>query len=147
MPTNGENSAGWTNPSSEAIKKLLDASRTIAVVGLSSNPERPSYRVAGYLLKKGYNVIPVNPHETEILGLKVYPDLSAISDKIDIVDVFRHPSEARNIVEKAISCGAGAVWLQESVVSPEAFREGEKAGLMMIMDRCIFKEHSRLVGN
>ncbi|MEW5925654.1 MAG: CoA-binding protein [Candidatus Zixiibacteriota bacterium] len=147
MPTHGENSAGWRNPSSDEIKKLLDNSRTIAVVGLSSNPERPSYRVADYLLQKGYKIIPVNPRETEILGLKAYPDLESIPDKIDIVDVFRQPSEAKDIVERAISCGAGAVWLQESVVSLDAFCEGEKAGMIIVMDRCIKKEHSRLSGS
>lgn len=145
MPTYGENSGGWKNPSSEDIRKLLDNSRTIAVVGLSSNPERPSFRVGGYLVQKGYRVIPINPVEKEIMDLKSYPDLESVPEKIDIIDVFRRPSEAVNIVEQAITCGAGAVWLQESVVSPEAFHLGEKAGLMMVMDRCIYKEHSRLV--
>jgi len=144
MPINGGAQGGWKNPSSDEIKKLLQKSKTIAVVGLSSNPARASNRIAGFLIEKGYRVIPVNPKEKSVLGQKAYPDLRSIPDKIDIVDVFRNPSIVPDIVEAAVACKVGAVWLQENVVSTEAFSRGERAGLMMVMDRCIFKEHRRL---
>ena len=144
MPKNGGENGGWENPSADEIKKLLENSSTIAVVGLSSNPDRASNRMAGYLLNKGYRVIPVNPNEDDIWGLKAYPDLKSVPEKIDIVDVFRKPGDALEIVKQAIEVSAKAVWLQETVISPEAFYHGKQAGLMMVMDRCIFKEHSRL---
>ena len=146
MPTFGGIEGGWKNPSSDKIEFLLKKSKTIAVVGLSPKPDRPSYRVASYLQKKGYRIFPVNPNEETIMGLKSYPDLQSIPDKIDIVNVFRKASEAPLIVKEAIESGAAAVWMQESVVSPEAFYRGEQAGLVMVMDRCMFKEHSRLMG-
>jgi len=146
MPTYSGQGGGWTNPPFEEIRKILLEAKTIAVVGLSSNSERPSFRVAQYLQSHGYKIFPVNPGESEILGEESFPDLEAIPEPIDIVDIFRNPSAAASIVEEAISIGAKAVWLQESVVSTAAFRRGEEAGLFMVMDRCIFKEHSRLFG-
>ncbi len=113
---------------------------------MSPNPDRPSYNVAEYLKIWGYKVIPVNPKEKEIMGQKAYADLQTIPDKIDIVDVFRKPEAAIGIVNEAIAIGAMAVWLQETVISYEAFRAGEEAGLVMVMDRCMFKEHGRLLG-
>ena len=146
MPIYDGVGGGWKNPDDGVIKKLLDTSRTIAVVGMSSNPDRPSYGVSEFLISAGYNVIPVNPKEKEILGQRSYPDLKSIPDKIDIVDVFRKPDAAPEIVKEAVEIGASAVWLQESVLSYDAFATGEKAGLTMIMDRCIFKEYHRLFG-
>lgn len=127
--------------------RLLKEAGNIAVVGLSSNPARPSHNVASYLKGMGYRIFPVNPHESEILGQKSFASLDQIKEKIDIVDVFRKPAAAPEIIRQAVAIGAGAVWLQESVVSPEAFRIGDEAGLTMIMDRCMFKEHSRLIGD
>jgi predicted CoA-binding protein len=128
---------GWTNLPSDSIKRLLQESRTIAVVGLSTKPERPSNGVAAYLQKRGYQIIPINPGKTEILGEKCYPGLKEILLAVDIVDVFRRGDQVLPIVEEAIFIGAKAVWLQESIISTEAFKKGEKAGLVMVMDRCM----------
>ncbi|UCD95282.1 MAG: CoA-binding protein [Candidatus Zixiibacteriota bacterium] len=135
---------GWKNPSPDEIYRILQNSKTIAVVGLSPDPDRPSNRIANYLQLQGYRVIPVNPGIAEALGEKSYPDLRAIPEPIDIVDIFRRPSAAPQITKAAVEIGARAVWMQEAVVSPEAFRLGEKAGLLMVMDRCMLKEHRRL---
>jgi predicted CoA-binding protein len=135
---------GWKNPPSDEIYKLLQTSKTIAVVGLSPDPDRPSHRVAGYLQLQGYRIIPVNPGITEALGEKSYPDLKAVSESVDIVDIFRKPSAAPEITKAAVEIRARAVWMQETVVSLKAFRLGEKAGLLMVMDRCMLKEHRRL---
>jgi predicted CoA-binding protein len=144
---NTDISGGWANPPPEKIKELLENSKTIAVVGLSPKPDRASNGVSEYLQKQGFRIIPVNPGENEILGEKSYSDLKSIPDRVDIVDVFRRPEAAPGIVEEAIAVGAGAVWLQEGVVSEAAFEAGSRAGLIMIMDRCIFKTHRQLFGN
>jgi predicted CoA-binding protein len=146
MPTYGNSGGGWKNPPPDQIKRFLQTIRTVAVVGLSSNPDRASHHIGVYLKEKGYKVIPVNPNEAEILGEKSYPDLKSIPMKIDLVDVFRKSNAAVAITDEAISIGAKGVWLQETVVSPEAFHKGEEAGLFMVMDRCIYKEHSSLLG-
>ena len=127
-----------------SIPELLRGSRTVAVVGLSNKPYRPSYGVSRYLQIHGYRVIPVNPEETEVLGEKAYARLEDVPEHIDIVDVFRRPEYVPDIVESAISIGAGAVWMQEGVVHEEAAAKARQAGLTVIMDRCILKEHSRL---
>lgn len=127
-----------------SIPELLRGARTIAVVGLSNKPYRPSYGVSRYLQIHGYRVIPVNPEETEVLGEKAYARLEDVPEHIDIVDVFRRPEYVPDIVESAISIGAGAVWMQEGVVHEEAAAKARQAGLTVIMDRCILKEHSRL---
>ncbi|MBN2226760.1 MAG: CoA-binding protein [candidate division Zixibacteria bacterium] len=145
MPTYDGVGGAWRNPGAGDIKNLLRQSKTIAVVGLSANPDRASYRVAAYLQSQGYTIIPVNPNADEILGMRTYPDLTAIAERVDIVDVFRKSGAALEITEKAINSRARAVWLQESVVSYEAFKRGESAGLMMVMDRCILREHRRLL--
>jgi predicted CoA-binding protein len=136
---------GWANPSPEQIRKFLIEIKTIAVVGLSSNPDRPSNRIGKYLMEEGYRVIPVNPNEPEVLGEKSYSDLKSIPEPVDLVDVFRKSDAALFITEEAIKIGSKGVWLQETVISPEAFRRGVGAGLFMVMDRCIYKEHSRLM--
>src|SRR5215813_3851307 len=102
--------------SQETIRRILDECRTIAVVGLSSDPSRPSYGVAGYMRRNGYKVIAVNPNETEVFGERAYPDLFAVEETIDLVDVFRRPDEAGKAVDDAIAIGAKAVWMQEGVI-------------------------------
>lgn len=125
-------------------EKILKFSRTIAVVGLSPQPDRPSYGVARYLKANGYKIIPVNPETKEILGEPSYPDLSSIHEPVDVVDIFRSSEYVPAIVEEAIAIGATAVWMQEGVVNEEAAARAKDAGLMVVMDKCIFKEHRKL---
>jgi predicted CoA-binding protein len=123
---------------------ILKKYRTVAVVGASNNPERPSHGVARYLIEQGYNVIPVNPNEKEILGKTSYPDLSSVPEKVEVVDIFRRPEQVMPIVEEAIKIGAKAVWMQKGTVSEEAAAKAENAGLLVVMDRCIREEHKHL---
>ncbi len=125
------------------IAELLEKSRTIAVVGLSSRRTRPSYGVSEYMQSAGYRIIPVNPRETEVLGETAYPDLDAVPDPIDIVDIFRRSEFVPDIVDAAIRRGAKAVWMQEGVVHEDAAAKARAAGLTVVMDRCILKEHRR----
>jgi uncharacterized protein len=127
-----------------SIPALLKTSRTIAVVGLSGKRFRPSYGVADYMQRNGYRIIPVNPNETEVLGEKCYPDLEGIPERIDIVDVFRRSEFVPAIVDSAIRIGARAVWMQEGVVHEKAAEEARAAGLEVVMDRCILKDHRRM---
>jgi predicted CoA-binding protein len=129
--------------SPETIQQILSECRTIAVVGLSSDPSRPSNSVSGYMRRQGYTVIPVNPNETEVFGSKSYPNLAAVPGRIDLVDVFRRPNEAGAAVDEAIAVGAKAVWLQEGVIDREAAQRALDAGLLVVMDRCWLKEHIR----
>jgi predicted CoA-binding protein len=129
--------------SSEAIKKILEDCRTIAVVGLSSNPSRASNGVAGYMKRQGYKIIPVNPREEQVFGEKSYPTLADVPIKIDLVDVFRRSEEAGKVVDEAIKVGAKAVWLQEGVIDNAAAERAQEAGLLVVMDRCWLKEHAR----
>jgi len=129
--------------SPEAIARILDECRTIAVVGLSSKPTRPSHGVAGYMQRAGYRIIPVNPNEVEVLGEVAYASLSEVSRKIDLVDVFRRSEEAGTAVDEAIAVGAKAVWLQEGVIDYAAAQRAVDAGLLVVMDRCWLKEHAR----
>ena len=129
--------------SPEAIASILDECRTIAVVGLSSKPTRPSHGVAGYMQRAGYRIIPVNPNEVEVLGEVAYASLSEVSRKIDLVDVFRRSEEAGTPVDEAIAVGAKAVWLQEGVIDYAAAQRAVDAGLLVLMDRCWLKEHVR----
>ena len=129
--------------SQETIRRILEECRTIAVVGLSSGSWRPSNSVSAYMRRVGYRVIPVNPNETEVFGLKAYPDLSAVPEKIDLVDVFRRSDEAGKAVDEAIAVGAKAVWLQEGVIDRDAAQRALDAGLLVVMDRCWLKEHLR----
>jgi len=126
------------------IPELLRKSKTIAVVGLSGNPTRPSFGVSEYMQRAGYRIIPVNPQETEILGEKVYARLEDIPEHVDIVDVFRRPEFVPEIVESAIRIGANALWLQEEVVHEEAAQRAREAGLVVVMDKCLLKEHRRM---
>jgi len=129
--------------SSEAIKKILEDCRTIAVVGLSSSPARASNGVAGYMKRQGYKIIPVNPKEEQVLGEKSYATLADVPIKIDLVDVFRRSEEAGKVVDEAIKVGAKAVWLQEGVIDNAAAERAQEAGLLVVMDRCWLKEHAR----
>jgi predicted CoA-binding protein len=126
------------------IAEILRSSRTIAVVGLSSNPMRPSNGVAEYLKRAGYRIIPVNPRETEVLGEKCYARLEDVPEKIDMVDIFRRSEYVPEIVESAIRVGAKAVWMQEGVIHEEAADRARNAGLAVVMDRCTLKEHRKL---
>ena len=128
-----------------AIERILKSTKTIAVVGLSGNPMRPSFGVSEYMQDAGYRIIPVNPTEETILGEKVYASLSAIPEPVDCVDVFRKPDAVPEIVDEAIAIGAKSVWLQEGVVHEEAAAKARAAGLDVVMDRCILKEHRRLI--
>ena len=127
-----------------SIAEMLKTSRTIAVVGLSPKRYRPSYGVSEYMKRAGYKIIPVNPGHTELLGETCYPDLDAVPDAIDIVDIFRRSEYVPEIVEAAIRKGAKAIWMQEGVVHEEAAERARAAGLAVVMDRCILKEHRRL---
>lgn len=129
--------------SPETIRRILDECRTIAVVGLSSDPRRPSNSVSSYMRRNGYRVIPVNPNETSVFGEKSYPDLFAVPEKVELVDVFRRSDEAGKAVDQAIAVGAKAVWLQEGVIDRDAAQRAVDAGLIVVMDRCWLKEHVR----
>jgi predicted CoA-binding protein len=129
----------------EKIKELLATSKTIAVVGLSSNPDRPSHGVAKYLQSHGYKVIPVNPNEAEVLGEKSYASLRDIPEKVDIVDVFRAVDAVPAITDDAIAIGAKALWLQLGIVHEEAAAKARTAGLQVIQDQCLAVDHRLLM--
>jgi uncharacterized protein len=133
--------ATTTAPAGDRVTQILRDSRTIAVVGLSSRRFRPSHGVSEYLQSVGYRIIPVNPNETEVLGEKSYAKLEDVPEKIDIVDVFRRSEFVPEIVESAIRIGARGVWMQEGVIHSEAAESARRAGLFVIMDACILKEH------
>jgi uncharacterized protein len=126
------------------VSQILQSARTIAVVGVSSKRFRPSYGVTEYLQRAGYRIIPVNPQEAEVLGERSYPDLDSVPGPIDIVDIFRRSEFVPEIVEAAIRKGAKLIWMQEGVVHEEAARRAEGAGVTVVMDHCILKEHRRL---
>jgi uncharacterized protein len=126
------------------IAEILHSTRTIAVVGLSGKRYRPSYGVAEYLKRAGYRIIPVNPMEKEVLGERSYPDLESIPEPVDMVDIFRRSEHVPAIVESAIRIGAKSVWMQEGVIHEAAAARAEAAGLAVVMDRCILKDHGRL---
>jgi predicted CoA-binding protein len=126
------------------IEALLRQIRTIAVVGLSPNPFRPSHGVAEYMQRHGYRIVPVNPGHTVILGERCYPDLEAVPEPVDLVNVFRRPEQVPPVVEAAIRIGAPALWLQEGVIHEEAAARARAAGLFVVMDRCLLKEHRLL---
>jgi predicted CoA-binding protein len=132
----------------ETIRCLLRDAKTIAVVGLSDRPERDSHRVAGYLKRVGYRIVPVNPNLGEVLGERCFPDLRSIPTEsdIDIVDVFRRSEHVPEVMEQAISRGVRLVWLQLGVVHPEAERRATDRGLQVVSNRCIMVDHRRLIG-
>jgi len=128
------------------IRSIVQSARTIAIVGLSPNVLRPSNFVGFYLLRHGYRVVPVNPRETEILGERSYPSVSDIPFPVDVVDVFRAPEAVPAIAREAVQAGAGALWLQFGVISPEGARIAADGGLNVVMDRCLKVEHARHLG-
>jgi uncharacterized protein len=133
----------FQNPSPGEIKALLQRAKTIAVVGLSSDPDRPSYSVAMYLQTNGYRIVPVRPGGGEILGEKVYERLSEIPFAVDVVDHFRHSSRVGAHLEEAVQLQVPAVWLQEGVIDEPAALRAKQAGLTVVMDRCMLKEHRK----
>ncbi len=130
----------------QAIQRILYNAKTIAVVGLSANPLRASYFVGFYLKRHGYRVVPVNPRESEILGEKSYSTLTEIPIPVDVVNVFRAPSAVPELARDAVAIGAGNLWTQFTVVSPEGARIAEEGGVSVVMDRCIKVEHARYFG-
>ena len=133
--------------SDQMLKDILMSTKTIASVGLSSNPEKVSYGVGAYLLEQGFRVLPVNPTVDEILGEKAYPDLESVPEKIDVVQVFRRPEDVPSVVDAAIKAGAKVVWMQLGIVNEEAAQTAREAGLQVVMDRCMRAEHIRLIGS
>ena len=127
------------------IRKVLRESKTIAVVGLSPKPNRPSHQVASYLMKVGYTIIPVNPGQDTILGQTCYPNLRDIPTPVDMVDIFRRQEEVVPIVNDAISIGARCIWMQQGIINGEAAEKAEAAGLTVIMDRCTKIDHMNLL--
>jgi predicted CoA-binding protein len=123
---------------------ILNGYRSVAVVGLSADPNRPSHKVASYLAQHGYEIIPVNPDAREILGRPSYPDLQSLPQSVEIVDIFRRSEEVMPIVDEAIKIGAKAVWMQEGVINEAAAARARDAGLLVVMNKCMLKEHRRL---
>lgn len=126
------------------FKNFYENIKTIAVVGLSDNPERPSYGVARYLMEKGFKIIPVNPNIDNFLGIKSHKSLSDIKEKVDVVDIFRRSEFVEPIVDDAIKIGAKAVWMQEGVKNDTAAKKARDAGLTVVMDMCMMKEYKKL---
>jgi uncharacterized protein len=150
MTQNAENIDGSSTPEAaqktnktagDPVTDILKTSHTIAVVGLSSRKFRPSHGVADYMKSAGYRIVPVNPHESEVLGEKSYARLEDIPEKIDIVDIFRRSEFVPEVVESAIRIGARAIWMQEGVSHPEAAERARRAGVFVAVDSCILKEH------
>jgi hypothetical protein len=131
---------------SDPIADLLKRFKTIAVVGLSCNPLRPSYGVAAYLQGHGYRIIPVNPQIEDCLGEKAYASLLEVPEKIDIVDIFRRPERVEEVVDQAIQLKVPAIWMQEGVIHEKAAEKAHQAGIFVVMDRCILKEHKARLG-
>ncbi len=129
----------------QEVKQLLASSKTIAVVGASPKPWRDSGAIAEFLKNKGYRVFPVNPHYQEVHGMKCYPDLKSVTEKIDIVNIFRNPNEVGPVVDEAIAVGARSIWMQLGVVNQAAAEKAEQAGLNVVMDLCIAVEYGALM--
>ncbi len=142
-----ENQRANPSPADEALAfELLRSAKTVAVVGISEKENRDSHRVAKYLKDHGYKIIPVNPKLQEVLGEPCYPDLKAVPDHIDVVDIFRSTDAIPGIVDEAIAVGAGSVWMQLGLAHDEAAAKARKAGLAVVMNRCMKIEHARLPG-
>jgi len=128
-------------PQTDPVTELLKRAKTIAVVGLSNHPMRPSHGVSAYMQSQGYRIIPVNPHIESCLGEKAYPSLLEVPEKIDLVNIFRRPEFVEEIVDDAIRLRVPAIWMQEDVIHERAAEKARKAGIFVVMDRCILKEH------
>jgi len=125
-------------------QEIFENSTVVAVVGLSPNPDRPSNRVANYLKGNGYTIVAVNPETETVFDEKSYPDLSSIPVKVDVVDIFRRPDTVLPVVQEAVKIGAKTVWMQEGVINEEAAEYAREAGLQVVMNKCMLKEHQRL---
>jgi predicted CoA-binding protein len=132
------------NPPDQDLRQLLTGAKTIAMVGASSKPDRSSHGIMRKLQQVGYRVIPVNPHETEVLGERAYPSLTGVPDRIDIVDVFRRAEYTPAIADEAVKAGAKALWLQQGIENEEAAARAEAGGLTVVMDTCIGVMHAML---
>jgi uncharacterized protein len=132
----------WSNP--RLIREILEEARTVAIVGISDEPSRPSHEIARYLIEHGYRVVGVNPALEEVLGAICYPSLEAIPEPVDVVDVFRKPDALETIVTDVIKLEIPYLWLQEGVVNPDAAERAKEAGIKVVMDHCMKKEHTRL---
>jgi uncharacterized protein len=130
----------------EEIERILKTAKTIAVVGISNKLGRPSLTVANYLKSQGYNIILVNPTITEVLGERCYPDLESFPGDVDVVDIFRKSQDTIPVVESAIRKGVKAVWMQEGIVNEEAAKKAREAGIIVVMNRCMLKEHMKRKG-
>jgi len=128
-------------PQPDPVTELLRRARTIAVVGLSNDPLRPSHGVSAYMQSQGYRIIPVNPHIESCLGEKAYASLLDVPEKIDIVNIFRRPEFVEEVVDQAIQLKVPAVWMQEDVIQEQAAEKARRAGIFVVMDRCILKQH------
>jgi len=131
---------------SDPIRELLERSKTIAVVGLSDSPMRPSHGVSAYMQGQGYRIIPVNPNISEALGEKAYSSLTEVPEKVDIVDIFRRSEFVEEVVDEAIQLKVSAIWMQEGVINQRAAEKAQKAGIFVVMDLCILKEHRARFG-
>jgi uncharacterized protein len=133
-------------PQPDAIADLLKRAKTIAVVGLSNSPLRPSHGVAAYMQTQGYRIIPVNPQIHGALGEKSYASLLDVAEKIDVVNIFRRPEHVEEIVDQAIQLKVPAIWMQEEVINEKAAEKARRAGIFVVMDRCLLKEHKARFG-
>ena len=133
-------------PRADPVTELLQRAKTIAVVGLSDNPLRPSYGVSAYMQTHGYRIVPVNPRIESCLGEKAYTSLLEAPEKIDIVDIFRRPEFVEEVVDQAIQLRIPAIWMQEGVINERAAEKARKAGMFVVMDRCVLKEHRARFG-
>jgi predicted CoA-binding protein len=124
--------------------EILQKYHTIAVVGLSSDPSKPSNSVSAYMMSQGYRIIPINPDEDEVFGQKAYPDLASVPEPVEFVDVFRRPQFCADVARDAVAAGAKVIWLQLGITSPEARRIAEEAGVTYVEDRCVLVEHRRV---
>jgi uncharacterized protein len=139
-------STPFGNPGDDAIRRLLERVRRIAVVGLSPKPHRDSHRVARYLLERGYEIVPVYPREEEILGQRVHRRVQDVPGPVDLVDVFRRSEELPEVIDDALAARAGALWLQLGCIDEPGARRAQAAGMTVVMDRCLMVEHARLLG-
>ncbi len=128
------------------LRDILKSAKTVAVVGMSNNPTRASFEVGDYLAKQGYRILPVNPTIERVLEVPVYKSLRDIEEHVDVVDIFRRPEDVGPVVDDAIAIGADVVWMQLGIVNEEAARKARAAGLEVVMDHCMMKEHRRLIG-
>jgi uncharacterized protein len=135
------------NATAEAVRRILETSRTVAVVGLSDKPDRDSHRVAAYLQQHGYRIIPVNPNLATVLGERAYGHLREVAEPVDVVDIFRKPEAVPDIVEEAIGIRARAIWMQEGIAHNAAADRARAAGLEVVMNKCLLKEHRKLAAD